>query len=110
MTVCLYAEGQERSNTAIAEMEDLLQQVQGQAWGYSWMPLAAVEATVCLLAGTILRPAGKLRQALAYFARAEKAIDVELLQQHLEVTVITLQCWITLLCDRTEHAESHAEC
>ena len=105
MIVCLYAEGQEQSNTAIEEMETLLKQVQGQAWGYSWMPLAAVEATVCLLAGTILRPAGKLRQALAYFARAEKAIDVELLQQHLEVTVNTFDAGIPFHADQTEHAE-----
>lgn len=71
-------------------MQKLLQQVQGQAWGYSWLPLGAVEAVVCLLGGTILRPAGKLRQALAYFTQAQQAIDAELQQQHLGIQVLLL--------------------
>lgn len=82
-----FAEGHEQSNVAIAEMEMLLQQVQGQPWGYSWIPTAAVEAVVYLLAGNIMRPAGKLKQALAFFARAEQATDAELQRQHLGVKV-----------------------
>lgn len=70
-------------------MEQLLQQVQrqGQDWGYSWLPLTAVEAVVWLLAGTILRPAGKMKQALAYFGRAQDAIDSELARQKLGLQV-----------------------
>ena len=71
-------------------MQKLLQQVQGQAWGYSWLPLGAVEAVVCLLGATILRPAGKLRQALASFTQAQQAIHAELPQQDVGIQVLLL--------------------
>ena len=85
----LSAEGSQQRNVAISEMEQLLQQVQlqGQGWGYSWLPLAAVDAVVWLLAVTILRPAGRMKQALAYFGRAQDAIDSELARQQLGLQV-----------------------
>lgn len=68
-------------------MEMLLQQVQGHTWGYSWISTPAVEAVVCLLAAAILRPAGKLKQALAYLARAQQGIHAELQQHNLGIEV-----------------------
>ena len=73
-------------------MEELLQQIQGAQWQYAWLPTGAVQALVCCLAATILRPPGKFAQAIPYFCRGQQAIDDELRRHHIGTQVAWLPC------------------
>ena len=66
---------------AVAEMQQLLQQIDGREWCYTWLSTPAVHAIVCWLAATIYRPHGKFKQSLMYFTQAQQAIDEALRQQ-----------------------------
>lgn len=75
--LCLVG-GPQNANAAVAEMEQLLQQIGESEWQYSWLPTGAVHALVHWLSATILRPGGKFAQAIPYFSQAQQAIDQEL--------------------------------
>ena len=68
-------------------MEQLVEQIQGAEWQYTWLPTGAVQAVVCWLAATILRPPGKFAQAIPYFCRGQQAIDEELKRHHIGMQV-----------------------
>ena len=77
-------------------MEQLVQQINGAEWQYAWLPTSAVQALVCWLAATILRPAGKFAQAIPYLSQGQQAIDEELRRHHIGVQVATLACTLLL--------------
>lgn len=68
-------------------MEQLVEQIQGAQWQYAWLPTGAVQALVCWLAATILRPPGRFPQAMSYFSRGQQAIDEELKRHHIGMQV-----------------------
>ena len=89
---CL-AGGPKNANLAVSEMEQLLEQIGGLEWQYTWLPTGAVQALVCWLAATILRPTGKFTLAIPYLSQAQQAIDEELHTHHIgtQVTGCLLQ-------------------
>ena len=94
-STCLGSAGGPASgSTTIAEMEQLVQQVQGAQWQYAWLPTGAVQGLVCCLAATILRPPGKFAQAIPYFCQGQQAIDDELRRHHIGMQVACPACTV----------------
>ena len=71
-----------------------MDQIQGAQWQYAWLPTGAVQALVCWLAATILRPPGKFAQAIPYFCQAQQAIDDELRRHHIGMQVAPPSCMV----------------
>jgi hypothetical protein len=50
---------------------------QQQLLPYRWLPAAALGALVQLLAAVILKPGGKVKQALLHISRGETAVGMQ---------------------------------
>lgn len=62
-----------------------------QPWSYNWLPTRAVCAAACLACACVLRPGGKLKDALKYLERGQRLIEGELHAQHIDLQVRSLQ-------------------
>lgn len=65
-----------------------MEHIGGAPWQYAWLPTGAVQALVCWLAATLLRPPGKFAQAVPYFCRGRQAIDEELKRHNIGMQVL----------------------
>ncbi|KAL3152138.1 hypothetical protein ABBQ32_001235 [Trebouxia sp. C0010 RCD-2024] len=90
--------GSQNANTTISEMEQLVEQIQGAQWQYAWLPTGAVQALVCWLAATILRPPGRFPQAMSYFSRGQQAIDEELKRHHIGMQATEAELAVQTVC------------
>ncbi|KAF6255054.1 cohesin loading factor [Scenedesmus sp. NREL 46B-D3] len=62
------------------------QQQQQQQLPYRWLPPAALGALVQLLAAVILKPGGKVKQALLHISRGLQLVEQQLAAQHVGPT------------------------
>ena len=84
---CCIAEIDNTPIISISELSRLLEQIGDREWEYTWLPTAAVHALVSCLIGTIYRPKGRFKQALAYLSQAQQLIDEELQHQGIKVSL-----------------------
>lgn len=74
----------------ILELEALMAEVApGEPWSYRWLPASAVCAAACLACACVLRPGGKLKDALKYLERGQCYIENELHAQRIDIQVRT---------------------
>ncbi|CAL8469751.1 g9293 [Coccomyxa elongata] len=70
----------------ILELEALMAEVApDEPWSYRWLPASAVCAAACLACACVLRPGGKLKDALKYLERGQCYIENELRAQRTDI-------------------------
>ncbi len=83
--------------SVIAELEAFMEGfAQDQAWSYEWLPVRVVCSAACLACACMLRPGGKLKDALQFLDWGQRLITDELAAQRVDLEVCdvveSLQC------------------
>jgi hypothetical protein len=72
----------------IAELEAFMDDVApDQAWSYDWLPARVVCSAACLACACVLRPGGKLKDAMHFLERGQRLIRDELTVQRVDLKV-----------------------
>lgn len=58
-----------------------------QAWSYDWLPARVVCSAACLACACVLRPGGKLKDAMQFLERGQRLIRDELTAQRVDLEV-----------------------
>jgi hypothetical protein len=76
-----------QSTSMLAQLQRLVEGLDGSQWSYGWMPAGQVEAVVALLYATAYRSVGKPVVAINHLEKAEALVDHFLKEQHFNLQV-----------------------
>ncbi len=71
----------------VQQFEELLGRTGQPQWAYPWLPAGAVRAAACLVCAGVLRPGGRLKEALAFVEHGHECLQAEVHRQHINVEV-----------------------